>query len=151
MGNRSYLGVTLHHRVNLKSHCDKVRARTLASLREFVPLLRSTLPLKTKLLLYKSYIRPQITYAAEARAFISESNLRRLQAIQNKAIRLIDDYDWDTTDLQIHEDNNIPTLQTYIKQTHNFYKKFIHNQNRLMAQLGQCDRKHKCIYSHHKP
>ena len=63
-----------------------------------------------------AYIRPQITYAAEAWAFISKSYLTRLQAIQNKAIRLIGDYDWDYTNAQIHEDNNMPTLHTYITQ-----------------------------------
>jgi len=133
-----YLGVTLHHRLNWKSHCDTVRARALSSLRELTPLLRSSLPVRTKLLLYQAYIRPQIIYAAEAWAFISKSNLTRLQAIQNRAIRLIGDYDWDYTNAQIHEDNNMPTLHTYIKhQTQNFYKKFKHHKNRIITQLGQ--------------
>ena len=55
----------------------------LGRLRELTPLLRSSLPVRTKLLVSKAYIRPQITYAAEAWAFISKSNLTRLQAIQN--------------------------------------------------------------------
>ena len=99
-------------------------------------------------LVYKAYIQLQITYAAEAGAFIFKQNLLHLQAIQNMALCLIGDYDWDTTNVQIHKDNYIPTLQTYIKQqTQNFYRQFRQNQNRLITQLDQCVPKHTHTYS----
>jgi len=56
------------------------------------------------------------------------------------------DYDWDFTNVQIHEDNNIPTLHTYIQeQTRKFYKKITQNRNRLITQLGQCGPNHTHI------
>ena len=42
------------------------------------PLLRSPLPLKTKLILDKSYIRPVMTYASPAWGFISKANVCKL-------------------------------------------------------------------------
>ena len=49
-----YLGVTLHHRLNRRSQYDKVRARALSSLSERTRLLRSSLPVSAKLLVYKA-------------------------------------------------------------------------------------------------
>ena len=69
-----------------------------------------------------------------------------MQEIQNKAIRLIGDYDWDYTNAQIHEDNKMSTLHTYIKQqTVNFYKKFKHYRNRIITLLDQCGPNNKRI------
>ena len=68
------------------------------------------------------YIRPQITYAAEAWAFLSKRNMRRLQVAQNIALRIIGGYDIDTRVEQLHSDIDILTFHTYMKQqAHKFY------------------------------
>ena len=102
-------GMMLHHRLNCKSHCDEVRAKAFTALRELTPLLRSSLPIKTKILVYSAYIRPILAYA---------------EVVQNKALRMIGDYDYDTRVMQLHQDNDISTLKNYIKQqTRKFYSK----------------------------
>ena len=52
------------------------------------PLFRSRLPLKTKLSLYKAYVRPHLTYAALAWFALTSPRQRRiLQVVQNLALR----------------------------------------------------------------
>ncbi|GBP91643.1 hypothetical protein EVAR_68277_1 [Eumeta japonica] len=54
------------------------------------PVLRSHLPLRAKLALYKGYIRSRLTYAAPAwYALCSTSQRKRIQALQNIALRMI--------------------------------------------------------------
>ena len=84
-----YLGVLLHRRLNWSKHCRAMRSKALQSLGSLIPLMKSPLPLNLKLLLYKAYIRPQMTYASPAWAFISKKNSVRLQVVQNRALRII--------------------------------------------------------------
>ena len=88
-----YLGVILDRRMNWKPHVEVLRGKAHGSLTALSPLLRSSLPSRTKLLLYKTYIRPTMTYAAPAWAFITKSSMQRLQAVQNRALRPIGGYD----------------------------------------------------------
>ena len=53
-----YLGIILNHKLNWYQHCEALRGKALSSLTAMKPLLRSSLSLKAKLLLFKSYIRP---------------------------------------------------------------------------------------------
>ena len=135
-----YLGVMMQYRLNWRPHCDLIRGKAHLALRELTPLLRSALPLKTKLLVYSAYIRPILTYAAEAWAYILKQNMSRLQVVQNRALRIIRDYDYDVTIQQLHEDCDIPTLKQYIRQqARKFYNKTATNTNTLITQLGQYD------------
>ena len=65
-----YLGVVLDHRMNWTPHCEVFRGKALRTLTAMKPLLRSSLSIKSKLLLYNSYIRPVMTYHAPAWVFI---------------------------------------------------------------------------------
>ena len=77
------------------------------------PLLRSSLSVKSKLELYKTYNRPVITYAAPAWGFISKNNMSRLQVVQKRVLRLIGGYDWNTRTEQLYSDYEIPMMKTY--------------------------------------
>ena len=43
--------------------------------------------------MYNTYINPMMTYAAPAWGFIPKSGMKHLQAVQNRAFRLIGGYD----------------------------------------------------------
>ena len=47
--------------------------------------------------------------------FIFKSNMYRLQIIQDRALRLVGEYDWYTRMKQLHSDNKILILKEYIK------------------------------------
>ena len=68
-----FLGVILDHRMNWKPHVKVLMGKTHGSLTVFSPLLRSSLLTRAKLLIYKTYIRPTMTYYAPAWVFISKT------------------------------------------------------------------------------
>ena len=95
---RGYLGP----RLIWKSHCKAVRGKSLRALSSLNLLFRSSLPLSSKLLIYKPFIQPIMTYASLAWGFISKFNISHLQVVQNRALRIIGGYDWYTCTEQLH-------------------------------------------------
>ena len=75
------------------------------------PILRSSLSIKAKLLLYKSYIWPVMTYAATVWAFIPKTMMERLQGVQNMTLRLIGGYFRHMPIEKLHLDLEIPRLR----------------------------------------
>ena len=110
-----YLGVHLHRRLNWNGHCRAMRTKALDTLGQLTPLLQSSLPQKSKLLLYKSYVRPQMTYASPAWAFIKKSQYKSLQVVENRALRIIGGYDIRTRTTKMHFDLEIPMLKALLK------------------------------------
>jgi len=76
---------------------------------------RSSPPsIENKLLLYKSLITPMWTYGIEIRGCASKSNTAIIQRCQSKILRAIVDAPWCVTNVMIHEDLGIPTVQEVI-------------------------------------
>ena len=48
------------------------------------------------------FIRPLMSYATPAKAFLSNFNPNRLHVVENKALRIIGEYDWQTCTEQLH-------------------------------------------------
>ena len=87
-----YLGFILDRNLSWRKHCDIIAcklARGLGVLNRF----QNFLPLKILLLLYFSLIAPYINYGCLIWASNFSCNFRRVQVLQNKAIRLIGRYD----------------------------------------------------------
>lgn len=104
------LGLTIDKNINLHQHVIQKAAmasKTLNSLYRF----RDS-DIKTKLHLYKALVQPHLTYCPLALSLTANSNLLKLQAVQNKALRLALDakwYDFRTAE-SLHEDALIPPL-----------------------------------------
>ena len=86
-----YLGVILDHRLNWKTQCKALRSKALKFLTASSPLLRSFLASKATLLVYKSYVRPVMTYVAPAWAFAPKILMKRLQGVQPRARDTLED------------------------------------------------------------
>jgi hypothetical protein len=110
-----YLGVILDRRMNWKPHVEVPRGKAHGSLTALSQLLRSSLSSRDKLLLYKTPIRPTMTYAALAWAFTTNRSMLRLQAVQNRALRLIGGYDRYTRNDVMHSDLEIVKLKSFMK------------------------------------
>lgn len=66
--------------------------------------------------------------------------MNRIQVVQNKALRIIGDYDYDSAVEQLNEDCYIPILKRYIIQkARKLYCKTATNTNSLITQLGLYD------------
>ena len=72
--------------MNWTPHYEILRGKALRTLTVVRPLVRSSLSIKEKLLLYKTYIRSVMTYAAPVWAFIPKTKMERLQAVENRAL-----------------------------------------------------------------
>lgn len=88
--NLKYLGVTLDPKLNFSSHIGEKTRNIKSAARNLYPILsNSKLNVKSKLMLYKTGLRPIITYACPIWSCIALSRLRQLDPIQNNIIRTI--------------------------------------------------------------
>ncbi|GBP89112.1 RNA-directed DNA polymerase from mobile element jockey [Eumeta japonica] len=85
-----YLGVQTDHSMRMAALVEYVIHQSRAARSMLRPVLRSHLPLRAKVALYKGYIRFRLTYAVPASyALCSASQRKRIQAQQNIALRII--------------------------------------------------------------
>ncbi len=107
------LGVTFDNKLTMRQHIESKRAiagQALTSILRF-----RTASVKTKTHLYKALIRPLITYAPYIIQMSAETHKKKLQIIQNKSLRFINNTHWTefATNEGLHETSNIPPLNIY--------------------------------------
>ncbi|XP_061725406.1 uncharacterized protein LOC133531290 [Cydia pomonella] len=85
-----YLGVTIDRRLNMDRHAaDTVRRAKVARMC-LRPVFCSKLPVRTKLGLYKAYVRSRLTYASPAwYSFCSRSNKEKMRRQETLTLRTI--------------------------------------------------------------
>ena len=119
-----YLGIHLDRRLTFKDQIKNSLRKSYGNLRNLFPLLcrKSCLSLKNKKLLYKTILRPALTYAAPAWCHTSITTQKPLQTFQNKCLRLILDRNTSTSNKQLHELAEIETINEHIiKISKSFY------------------------------
>jgi hypothetical protein len=111
-----YLGLHLDTRLNWNTHINKTLNKAYTRLYKLYPLINRKSPLKHECttLLYKSLIRPIITYSSPVWFGTSNTNFKKLQRLQNKIIRISLNAPWFTRNTQIHRETNTPTLKDFI-------------------------------------
>lgn len=114
-----YLGVYLDTRLTWSYHINKKLNQGYARLGQLYPLInrRSTLKIECALLLYRSLIRPLITYACPVWSATSKTNYRKLQTLQNKTLRMALNAPWYVRNKQIHDELAIMTMHEFIMST----------------------------------
>ncbi|CAH2218505.1 jg826, partial [Pararge aegeria aegeria] len=94
-----------------------VSARAKAATYALYPLFKSRLPMRTKLEVYKTYIRPILTYAAPAwYALVSESNRKTMRAQQSAALRKVASAPRYVRNSVIQRDLRIEPIECFITQ-----------------------------------
>jgi hypothetical protein len=134
-----YLGVVLDSKLLLSKNIDNNVAKAGKAMSVLFPLLKknSCLPLKSKLTLYRSYIRPILTYACPVFANAAKTHLNKLQVKQNKNLRMVLNAPFRTRIQTLHKKANIPTIHEFItKLTDKFYTRASGSTNRLVKRLG---------------
>lgn len=124
-----YLGVTLDRRPTMHKHVEGLLRNGNAAFRTMYPWLgpRSQLARETKVLLYKTMIRPAMTYGAPLFAGASKILLLKLHRLQNKIRRHIANVDRYVRIRRLHEVLEIEYLETHVaKLTEKFYRHTIH-------------------------
>jgi hypothetical protein len=134
-----YLGVHLDSRLSFKDHINnsiKKANKAIATLYCIMKKHNSS-SIHSKLTLYKSYIRPLLTYACPVFQNCPKTHFRKLQVFQNKCLRMILSAQYDTRISDLHQETNVPTIREFVdKITENFYRKCSIHENNLINTLG---------------
>lgn len=120
-----YLGVHLDKRLTFENHIKQTIRKVHAVLRKLYPLMvyNSALSVKNKKLIYKMIIRPIMTYAAPAWCGASPTNMKMLQVMQNKCLRLILSANRYTRITDLHDSAEIEYFYDYVTNlAENFYQ-----------------------------
>ncbi|KAJ8914000.1 hypothetical protein NQ315_012023, partial [Exocentrus adspersus] len=99
------------------------------------PLLcgESRLNLRNKLLLIKSIIQPQLTYASTAWGHACKTHLKRIQAVENIALRTAVSAPWFVRNRNLHRDLEWTPVQEVIKtKAAKVYAKATDHENPLL-------------------
>lgn len=134
-----YLGITLDKRITLKPHIDYIIGKCNNILKLLYPLLcrKSKLSFFNKVLLYKAMILPIITYGAPLIFRIAIKNLKKLQVLQNKFLKLILQVPVRFRTYRLHYLCNIELLaDLFAKLQLNYTNKLINKDNRLVQDLS---------------
>ncbi|XP_059052818.1 uncharacterized protein LOC131847292 [Achroia grisella] len=99
----------------MKPQVDRVVTQAKAARAMLRPVLQSRLQLRTKVGIYKTYIRSRLTYAAPAwYALCSASQRRRLQVQQNAALRLCTNAGRYVRNDVIARDLKVPSVEQFV-------------------------------------
>jgi hypothetical protein len=134
-----YLGVILDSKLLLSKNIENNVAKAGKAMKILFPLLKknSCLPLKPKLTLYRSCIRPILTYACPVFANAAKTHLNKLQVLQNKNLRMVLNAPFRTRIQTLHKKASMPTISEFItKLTERFYVRASGSTNRLVKRLG---------------
>lgn len=134
-----YLGVNLDSGLNLRAHIDSTISKANAVISSLFCILKrhSSASAKTKILIYKAYIRPILTYAGTIIINCPKTNFQRLQVMENKCLRMALNLPYGSKNSLLHEQAKIPTIKEFVdKNSNKFYEKVEAHDNLLLNSLG---------------
>jgi hypothetical protein len=132
-----YLGLTLDSKLTWNPHIVDKRKALNSRLHLLRPLLRSKINIDTKLLIYKSLLRPLWTYGIQLWGAAKLSNTRSIQVFQSIYLRLVSSAPWYVTNSNLHKDLKIQTLNKISKTYYvRFHNKIQSHTNQLIKKLS---------------
>lgn len=136
-----YLGVHFDSKLNFAAHVRMQHAKANATLSALFPLMArsSGLSTKNKLLLYKTCVRPIFTYACPVWSNIAApTNLKCLQTLQNKAVKLSLGLPMRTATEFIHDETGLPKIREYMQSlTDRFFETCAGSDRPLISELAR--------------
>lgn len=134
-----YLGVELDSSLNFKHHINSTISKANTVIRSLLCIIKknSSASINTKLLIYKVYIRPILTYAGACFINSPKIHFKKLQVMENKCLRMALRLPYGTKNETLHKKAKIPTIKEFIeKNSEIFYKKVENHDNPLLKPLG---------------
>lgn len=113
-----YLGVIIDSKLTFRENIDMLREKAIRCGRALYPLLnrKSKLNLKNKQLLYKTCIRPIMTYACQVwYKKTAKCHIKKLQIIQNKNLKIIHNLNWRYPTTTLHSRYGHETLEVVFR------------------------------------
>lgn len=137
-----YLGVTLDQQLKFNKHISEINRKAKAIKNKLYPLLnkKSKLNPKNKILIYKSVIRPILTYAIETWKHASNRTKYKAQITQNKTLRMCINAAWYISNESIHKDLKIKTINEIAEDAvEKTYEKMKIHQNPIIEKIADYD------------
>lgn len=113
-----YLGLHLDRKLTYKVHIDYIVSRTEKMIRALYPLISRNSKLSTdnKLLIYKTMLRPSITYASPVWSSCALTHRLRLQRLQSKTLKMMLGLHWRTSTDYVHAVSGVESLNDYLSK-----------------------------------
>lgn len=134
----TYLGIDLDGKRSFGPHIKKTAEKASKCFRSLYPLLakKSKLSHHNKNILYKSMIRPLMTYGCPVWHKAAHTHTKRLQIIQNKTLKLINKLPWRYSTTQLHRDTRYASIKNFMKNaTHKFESSCAVSEYELVREL----------------
>lgn len=143
-----YLGVTLDKKLTWKAHIEDLRNRACARMTKLYPILNadSSLDAATGIRTYCSLVRPIMEYASPIWAYAANIHLKKLQVVQNRALRRALHVPSQFPADDLHAAADVKTLKDRFQDlARAFYETANRSRNPLINSLGQYDPRH-CVH-----
>lgn len=113
--NIKYLGVILDKKLTFGPHIQYTRDKAQKAFISLYPLIsrNSKLSHRNKNILFKSIIRPVLTYSAPLWQHAAKSHLKKLQVIQNKTLKSIYNLEGQHPTTDLHQLNDYQTISEF--------------------------------------
>lgn len=140
-----YLGLILDSKLLFKANTQNSLNKTRKAISVLYPLLKkqSSVNFKTKLLLFKLYLLPILSYGCPVWANMSNCHFKKLQIQQNKILRMVLSAPYRTKIESLHEKSKVIYFKERIENlTSKFYDRLnnLNIQNPLVRKLGKYSR-----------
>lgn len=140
-----YLGIYLDSTLTWRKHIDHCIRKFFKAKHDLAHLLyNKAMSMENKLLLFKTVLLPILLYCAPVWGPAANTNIQKLQTLQNKTLRSIRKAPWYQRNDCIHRDLNIlPIRQTIINRSEKFYNNIPLIPNELLFTLPDYDPREK--------
>ncbi|GBN45511.1 putative RNA-directed DNA polymerase from transposon X-element [Araneus ventricosus] len=137
-----YLGVIFYKRLTFKQHITSTRQKINAVKSILYPLIgkKSKLSLSNKLLLYKSLVRPVMSYASLVWGAAAKSNIQTLESAQNIIALQLTNSPWFIRNRYIAKDIKLQPIKDYFKKLAvNFFRAIENHSNPAIQEIPRYD------------
>lgn len=144
-----YLGVIMDRKLTWGSHVKAVQLKTKKRMGLLKPLIKrkSSLSIRNGLLLYKTLLLPIMSYACCAWGTTCNTNIQKLQTVQNVALRQITKSPWYVRNADIRRQTNIDLIKDRLRElATKFYQSLTKTKNPIILNLGNYDESERTKY-----
>jgi retron-type reverse transcriptase len=121
-----YLGITFdnHLRFNAQLEHAKIRAQMVLGQLNSLVNRRSKMSIQNKVTIYRTIVRPAMMYGSAVWGNVCNTQLHKLQVVQNKFLRAAFKAPWFVRNTQLHREAKLPTIREFL---HDVARKFFEN------------------------
>jgi hypothetical protein len=111
-----YVGVILDKKLLFTPHVDYAVAKTkmVAGQLSSLTCRKSKMSPKNQLVMYKTIIRPTLTYASIVWGHVADVHPNKMKVVQNRFLRTAFDTPWFVRNNQLHRDAELPMLKEFL-------------------------------------